>query len=222
MSRLLFTNEDYLNLILIHGECGKVIQRTLRCFQQRYPDRPKPSKDTVQRIMKNLIDSGSFKKKVVNKARPVTQNEDNQINVIAYFTAHPSASVKDAERDLGIKKSSILKILHNFKFHAFSLTRVHNVKETDYEKRIEFCETMLLKLQENNNFLDNFIWSDEAKINKNGIFNRRNIHYWSNANPHVCRERNFQESWSFNIYCAIKNDSILVLYIYNENLTGTK
>src|ERR1700712_1801278 len=112
MSRLLLSNEDYLNLVLIHGECDRVVNRTIRCFQQRYPDRPKPTKDTLYRIQKNLKDYGSFQKKVTNKARPVTKKEDNMVNVIAYFTAHSNASINDAERDLGLKRWSIFKILH--------------------------------------------------------------------------------------------------------------
>ena len=44
--------------------------------------------------------------------------------------------------------------------------------------------------------------------------------FWSDSNPHVIREGKFQETWSFNVYCAIKNDSVVVVHIYDENLTG--
>ncbi|KAJ8962486.1 hypothetical protein NQ318_000874 [Aromia moschata] len=64
------------------------------------------------------------------------------------------------------------------------------------------------------------IWSDEAKFTKNGVFNRRNSHYWSDYNVHPFRERNFQESWQFNAYCAIRNDGVLALEFYQDNLNA--
>jgi len=69
-------------------------------------------------------------------------------------------------------------------------------------------------------FLDEIIWSDEAKFTKNGLFNRQNLRYWSDTNLHVFREENFQESWQFNVYCAVRNDGVVALEFYETNLNG--
>ena len=220
MSRLNLTNEDYFNLLIIYGECDKVVSRTVRIFHERYPDRPRPSKDTLLRTIKNLKNHGSFRMSKVPHVKPVTGNEDNIVNIIGYFTAYPTSSLKEAIRDIGVSRSSILRVLHEFKFHPYSYIRVQQLKEEDYRKREQFCESILVKTQEENNFLEKIIWSDEAKITKNGIFNRRNCHYWCDSNPNASRERNFQESWSFNVYCAIRDDRVVAVHIYNENLTG--
>lgn len=219
MSRLNLNNEDYLNLMLIYGECSRVMNRAVRTFQERYPDRPKPSRDTIRRLIRNLREHGSFTKKVV-KGKPVTDNEDNNINVMAYFTAYPVASLKEAVRDLDISSVSIFRILHKFKFHPYKNIRVQHLKQTDFAKRLELCETIMVKMQEDHDFLSKVIWTDEARITKNGIFNRRNCHYWSDSNPHAIRERSFQESWSFNIFCALRNDQVVAVHTYDENLTG--
>ncbi|KAJ8949648.1 hypothetical protein NQ318_010066 [Aromia moschata] len=70
-------------------------------------------------------------------------------------------------------------------------------------------------------FFDNIIWSDEATFTKNGVFNRHNSHYWSDYYLHPFRERNFQESWQFNAYCAIRNDGVVALEFYQDNLNVT-
>ncbi|KAJ8957192.1 hypothetical protein NQ318_007754 [Aromia moschata] len=57
---------------------------------------------------------------------------------------------------------------------------------------------------------------------KHGVFNRRNSHYWSNYNVHPFRERNFQESWQFNAYCAIRNYGVVALEFYQDNLNGER
>ncbi|KAJ8954596.1 hypothetical protein NQ318_003127 [Aromia moschata] len=71
-------------------------------------------------------------------------------------------------------------------------------------------------------FFDNIIWSDEAKFTKNGVFTRHNSHYWSDYNVHPFRERNFQESWQCNAYCAIRNDGVVALEFYQDNLNGER
>lgn len=75
-----------------------------------------------------------------------------------------------------------------------------------------------MRFQENEQFLDNIIWTDEAKFSNNGLFNRRNSHYWSDTNVHHSREGRFQEIWQFNVYCAIRNDGVVALEIYDDNL----
>ncbi|KAJ8967657.1 hypothetical protein NQ314_002692 [Rhamnusium bicolor] len=90
------------------------------------------------------------------------------------------------------------------------------MSKTDFPRRENFCEFILIRSVGNDSYLGN-IWSDEAKFTKNGLFKRHNSHYWSNTNPHVFRERNFQESWQFNVYCAIRTDRVVALEFYQEN-----
>lgn len=222
MSRLGFTNEDYFNLFVIYVESEKVITRAVRIFRERFPNRPRPTFDTVSRMINNLKNEGSFTMITKRNSRPVTEDEENQIMVLAYFAAHPTASINDCQRNVGLGRSTIWKILHNHKYKPYSIMLVQHLKEVDFEKRVLFCESMLLRIQEEPDFLQRMIWSDEAKFTKNGIYNKHNSHYWSNINTNEIREVRFQEVWQFNVYCAIKNDEVLVVHIYDENLTSEK
>jgi hypothetical protein len=94
------------------------------------------------------------------------------------------------------------------KWYPFKFYRVQHLKEHDLLRRVEFCE-FFYEMSGRCSFLKNIIWTDEAKFSKNGLFNRHNIHYWALENPRVVRERNFQESWQFNVFCAIKNNRVL-------------
>lgn len=48
-----------------------------------------------------------------NKVRPMDHGNVNEINELGYYDAHPQASLRDAERELGISKTSIQRILKN-------------------------------------------------------------------------------------------------------------
>lgn len=56
-----------------------------------------------------------------------------------------------------------------------------------------FSETIWANTQEDPLFLNKIIWTDKAKFPREGIFNRKNKHFWSGNNPHVVREMVFQE-----------------------------
>lgn len=207
MARLGYTNEDFLNLLLIHGECNRITARTCRVFTERYPNKEPPNHNTVKRLMKNCTEFGSFKEKP-NKNKPLVDNEVVEVNVLAYFSAYPEASISQAITNLRYSYGTIHRILKKHKWKPFSFTLVHHLKEGDLVRRMNFCEWFLVKTQEDNNFLKDIIWVDEAKFAKNGMFNRHNSHYWAPENPHRVRERGFQESWKFNVFCAVKGNKM--------------
>lgn len=219
MSRSGFTNQDYLNLLITYGKCDKIISRTCREYRILYPNRPAPTGDIIRRLLSNCLTFGQFEGKP-NKLHPVTQNADIEINVLAFFFAHPHASVRQAERYSGMSKASIQRILKKHRWHPYSIQLQQNIKIEDRQARVQFCEFYLMKSQEDENFTKKIIWSDEAKFTKNGIFNRKNQHYWAANNPRATSERNFQQSWSFNVYCSIKFDKIFAIYLYDKTLNG--
>lgn len=221
MSRLGYSNEDFLNLLIIYGECNRIASRTCRVFHERYPQLPKPNNNVINRLLKNCRLNGTFHPKVIRR-KPEVDDDDNNITVLGFFYAFPNASLHEAEREIGIPYVTIYRILNKHKWHPYKFYCVQHLKETDLPRRVEFFEWLLVKTQEDEHFLDNIIWTDEAKFTKNGIFNRHNSHYWSPENPHVVRQRGFQERWQFNVFCAIKNESIFYIEFYDDNLNATK
>lgn len=221
MSRLGYNNEDFLNLLIIYGECNRIISRTCRLFAERYPHLPRPNKNTIHRLLHNCRNNGTFRPQIT-RIKPKVDNEDNEITTLGFFSAYPTASLHEAARELGISYVTIYRILNKHKWRPYKFYCVQHLKEADLPRRVEFFEWLLIKSQEDATFLDNIIWTDEAKFTKNGVFNRHNSNYWAPTNLHVTRERNFQVKWQFNVFCAIRNDSIFYLEFYDDNLTGSR
>ena len=132
------TNEDCLNLIIIYGECNRNISRTCRTFNERYPNSPRANRNMLRKLLENCLNNGSFKSKREKEHSVI--KEDNEIMVLAYFNANSTASLREAERDLGLCKSSIHKILLKNKWHPFKYTQVQHLRDTDPERRVAFCE----------------------------------------------------------------------------------
>lgn len=211
-----YSNADILNLLFIHGECNKIMNRTCRVFNERYTDLPTMSREILRRILRNQLENGRISAARV-LPKPITSDEGNIINVLAYFHAYSESSIRAAEQDLGVSRSSIQRILNSNGLHAFKFNLVSALQPGDAEQRVQFCEMILTRTQEDPDFLRKIIWTDESKFSREGIFNRRNRHFWASENPHVIRERNFQNKFSVNVFCLVKDTQVRYL-IYEDNL----
>ena len=59
-------------------------------------------------------------------------------------------------------------------------------------------------------------------LTNNGIFNRRNTHYWSKTNPRVNRSARHQHRFGINIWCEIFGTKIICPFIYRNSLTSER
>lgn len=83
-------------------------------------------------------------------------NEDIELNVLAFFCALGEASGRDAEIQRNSQNSE----------NPYTYTTMQRLEESDLRCRIEFCEWFLVKSQEDEHFLGCIIWTDGAKYGK--------------------------------------------------------
>ncbi|KAE9543730.1 hypothetical protein AGLY_002126 [Aphis glycines] len=123
--------------------------------------------------------------------------------------------------DLNLSYYFIQKTAKKYKYHAYLSTRVQQLLPTDYERRITFVAHMMVRLEDQPNFLEKIMWTDEARFHNNGTVNHHNNHYWSDKNPHLLNKSNRQVRWGLNVWCGIMNDSLVGPYFFENNLNGT-
>ncbi|KAL3266690.1 hypothetical protein HHI36_010852 [Cryptolaemus montrouzieri] len=215
-----YSNEDMLNLFLIHGECQKLLDRTCWQFNNQFPNLAPMSKTKFRKIRSNFLQFGGTKY-IETGRKPIFEDDDNQINTLVYFRANPHASIKSASMDIGLSYTSIQRILKKHNMHPYSFIRLQKLKPTDLPKRLNFCENLLIRLQEDGTIFQKIIWSDEAKFNESRLNNRRNRHFWVTENPHFIEVIDFQNEFSVNVFAILMND-LLAYHIYEENLNGQR
>lgn len=102
IANLKLNNEGYVNLLLVHCECDRVVTIRFTWFVTRYLDLPQSTRKNVNRILKNL--------KRVEKVKHIVDNTDHIINILGYYVGIPEASLHCDKRDLGIQISSVQRI----------------------------------------------------------------------------------------------------------------
>ncbi|KAI4467786.1 transposable element tc3 transposase-like protein [Holotrichia oblita] len=168
-----YPNESILNLFYTHGECNRIISRTCRVFNHRYPNLPPMNRFKFAKIETHFLRHWNMNTKR-NCAMPVTGEENNEINILGYFTAHPHASIRKAEVDLDISMTSIQRVLAKNKWHPYAQRKVYELRNGDAQRRIDFCEWLTIRKQEHPDMLRKNLWSDESKFTRQGVLNNKN------------------------------------------------
>ena len=78
----------------------------------------------------------------INKRRR-HNDENNEINVLAYFEANPSNSIRRAAVECGVSTGTVHKILKKKKYKPYKLNKVQHLQPGDYDRRLEFCHLLL-------------------------------------------------------------------------------
>ena len=82
-----------------------------------------------------------------------------------------------------ICQRSVLRILHQHKFHTYRMSLNQDLYGNDFLKRVNFCNWIYRKMRTDVSFLNHVLFSKEANLANAGNVNRHNMHYWANENP---------------------------------------
>lgn len=217
-----FTFDEYVDILLIYGECQKNSRRARELYRVRYPDRVPPNKNTFAYVEKKLRNGCFPNWKPKTPRRKFMQTEDNVISILAYVAVDPHVSTRLLARELEVSRTTVQRVLKTHKYHPYKIHLVQGLSPQDPEQRLHFISEILVKLEEDPLFLNKILWSDESRFHNNGIVNRHNCHYWSPENPYWIRETHFQQVWGVNVWCGIFNGRLIGPYFYEGTLTGER
>jgi DNA-binding MurR/RpiR family transcriptional regulator len=95
--------------------------------------------------------------------RPVSACPSENVSRISTALADTGAtSTRRLSAQLGMSRSSLLRLLHHMGLRPFHPRLVHALNEDDYDRRLEFCENFLEMMNDDDTLIDRIFWSDEA------------------------------------------------------------
>ncbi|GFU64197.1 uncharacterized protein TNCV_3745651 [Trichonephila clavipes] len=90
----------------------------------------------------------------------------------------------------------------------------------DQDRRFDFCNFVLNSLDENPDFLNEVLCSDECQFSRQGTINTQNKHYWSLENLHLIRPNYHQVRWSANVWCGMWRSTLIGPIYFDGPLTS--
>jgi hypothetical protein len=96
-------------------------------------------------------------------------------SVILEAEENPHHSTRQLALNHNMNHSFVVKLFKKEKYHSYKIQLTHELNEDDPDRRVQFCEELMLRCDEDPNFLNNILFSDEATFCTNGtVVHRHN------------------------------------------------
>lgn len=218
---MVYTLRERIEIVSLYYQNGNSARAAARMFNDNHPGRNVRHK-YVSELLNKFMETGSVNNKKHNRSG-VVNDEAISIAVLGHVgLMENTQSLTKLSRESGISRTNVFRILHKYKFHPYKIRLVHELNEDDFDRRIEFCESLTERINLHQNFLYKICFSDESTFSLNGEVNRQNCRYWSDTNPHLYRQVHTQRPQKLNVWAGILGDHIIGPFFIDDNLTGEK
>lgn len=212
-----YTNNEYVDMLLMLGECRHDATEAATAYAVRYPRRRAPAAITFLRAEQRLRETGSLVMRRSNRRRPA-RSEETEVFVLAALHHDPHVSLRAVAAVAGVSLTSVWRIVHGHRFHPYRLSLTQELHGNDFRARVTFCEWAMRNFTLES--LQSVMFSDESTFTNYGAVNRHNMHYWAADNPRWVRPVDRQRRWSINVWCGILGDEIIGPHYFPGTLTG--
>lgn len=209
----------------VNGEWVYSVELCLEEFRVQFPNAAVEYhifKSCLTRCVQKFRETGSVLRKtgsgppkkrtaeVIAQARDIMENE-------------PGTSIRHLRQQLDTPLSlgSTHVLLHkDLNLYPYRVTMAHELLPIDYPKRLEFCNWILNKLVNNENFCDKIIFTDEAWFHLSGFINSQNMRIWGTEKPQNLFERPLHPL-KIGVWAAVTRNRIIGPIFFQGNKKHT-
>ena len=189
-----------------------------RSWKTEFKTEP-PTSKTIKFLFDKWERTGSVQnEQSPGRPKTITTTETKEI-VKKHFEEKPTTSSRRGSIELGIKRTSLMRILKDLKMKPYIPRLVQALNEDDFDRRVEFCEIMLQHLSDDETLIHRVIWSDEATFHLKGQVNRHNCVYYSYDNPNITCKKHVA-SKGISVWAGIYSGGIIGPFFFSDTVTA--
>lgn len=103
-----FTNSEKTDMMLVYGRCGQNGEEATKAYAEQYPKRTCPSNTFFAKLLKDLLEIGSFEQTVDDgNSKPLEEQ------VLERIRKEPAISIRRLAFEYGVHISKIRNIQEN-------------------------------------------------------------------------------------------------------------
>lgn len=143
-----YTHEERTIMAFLKIDLGLSLRKTADRFHQQFPLRRKPSPKTISALVAKPRETSTVADRA-RSGRPWTAiDEEHEVMVFASVDNKIQQSIREISIETAMSQTSVRRILHRYKFHGFGIFLTQELSERDYERRMDFCEEMDMRIRE--------------------------------------------------------------------------
>ena len=200
----------------VYGFCDGSALAAVEEYRRLYPDRRTPSRRVYTRIHQTFRDTGCLPSVAVRSEKEVIGTIDTRQNILHVVQRSPRLSTRRMDSGIRASGMQVWRTLRVEDFYLYHDQTVQHPEPGDDAQLMDFCQW----IQAHPELLGVILSTDEASFTREGVNNSRNVHTWSQYNPHETRVTNFQRRFSVNVWCGVVDNRLIGPFVFENNLTG--
>ena len=196
----------------------KSIVKTQRAFQRHFGVREAPGRKTVWRTVQKFRTDRNLHN--LNKGRSGrhrgARTPENIEAVRLSATRSPKKSCRRRSQELSLSRMSIVRILKlDLKLFPYHIQVKHKLTTQDQRARVAMCNWFNDKMEEDEDWIDNVWFSDEAHFHLDGHVNSKNCVFWGTQPPQEVLQWPLHSS-KVTAWCAMNSKTIIGPYWFED------
>lgn len=199
---------------------GEYTDDVKKMFSERFPETDLPHRNTVRNLINKFRMHGSIED-APRSGRPTVLSEQT-LNVISQSMTHsPNKSMRRLSQEVGVSLGTAhATVRKTIGLYPYRITCQHELKETDHDKRLQYCLWFKENIGEPG-VLDRTFFSDEAWFHLSGYVSSQNSRVWASENPHEFVEKPLH-SLKVGVWCAMSRRRIIGPIFFTQTITAER
>ena len=147
---------------MCYGAAGGNGRRSLRMYQERFPNRNHPHHTKFARLYKRHREDGSLRPRCIRGRPRQTKTPVFDEQVLERVDNDLSTSTRAIAHAMGSNQSSVLRVFSRKNLHAYHFQKVQGLGSNDFVPRVRFVQCFLLPSIVNPAFPAQALFTDEA------------------------------------------------------------
>ncbi|GLV40947.1 hypothetical protein CBL_08521 [Carabus blaptoides fortunei] len=201
--------------------CGGNCRRSVRVYNEWFPNRRVPNHKTFANIERRLCKTGKLVPITADRERARTirtpRAEEEMLEIVE---ENPEVSSRYLAWQAGVSKNVAHGVLKEQLLYPYHVQNVQELLPADSIARLEFCRFIQERRAEDVNFHIKILFTDEACFTRWSMTNLHNKHVYANENPLVIKQRQFQYEFRMNVWVGIIGSFVICPVSLPNRLNG--
>ncbi|KAJ4439751.1 hypothetical protein ANN_07879 [Periplaneta americana] len=216
----MYSNQELAEIHFMYGKADGNAALARRLYQERYPQRQCPDRNTFVRLHYRLCEYGKFNSPGLGRGRPRSTTPEVQEEILEAVNMTPSISTRRVALQVNVPHTTVWRLLKEYQLYPYHLQRVQALLPAHYPARVRFCQWFLPQCGVNPNFPALVLFTDEAQFTRDGITNFHNQHVWAYENPRATVPSHHQVRFFLNMWAGIIGDRLVGPHVLVNRFTG--
>lgn len=207
------------NGLKLFGSTLKIITQLLKLnvpFVKKNKVKNAPGDNTIRRLYAKFVSCGSLSN-ASHASKQRTRRSDENIKIVQdSVEGSPKTSSVRRSQELGIPRTTLRRIIRcDLNMFPYKIQICQKLNTADYPRRLNYAKWSIELAENERDFWQKIIMSDEAHFSLNGGVNKQNYRFYATENPQVIEQHPLYDQ-KITVWCGICADMIIGPYFFES------